>query len=177
MFDILANGGRVLFRGRMLTMTGRPVRIGPDAPRRSAALGKINWSGKSESATISIGRTKGVAPRNRRGHCASAPDVVPAEAIDKWFGRLRASQVGREKLGATRLTTSGWYKGVPERSLVYQVFYNSETRETPAEFRRNMRRLAEDLSEHFCQDEVIVSVRRGDSAKGVTWDPPKRKKR
>lgn len=168
MFDTLAKGGRVSYRGRMFAAVGKPVRIGAAMPRQ---LGSIEWEGPSKSATIFVGRAKGEKPENQAGRCATAPETASIQSIDRWFTMVRAAQIGRENVGATRLEAAGWYKGAPEESVSYQVFPDDS--ETEVSFKSNMRTLAEDLAEHFCQDSIIVSMKTGgEEAMGVKWDPP-----
>ena len=168
MFDTLARGGRVMLGGRLFKATSKPVRIGAGSKRE---LGSIAWEGPSKSATLFVGRAKGKEPENQAGRCATAPNVSTIPAIDRWFTMVRAAQIGRENVGATRLEAAGWYKGAPEESVSYQVFPDDS--ETEATFKSNMRTLAEDLAEHFCQDSIIVSMKTGgEEAMGVKWDPP-----
>lgn len=168
MFDTLAKGGRVVYRGRTFAAVGKPVRIGAATPRQ---LGSVEWEAPSRSATIFVGRAKGKNPENRAGRCAAAPETASIQSIDRWFTMVRAAQVGREAVGATRLEAAGWYKGAPEQSVSYQVF--PDEHETETSFKTNMQTLAEDLAEHFCQDSIIVSLKTGgEEAMGVKWDPP-----
>lgn len=151
---------RVVIGQRTIVGGGQMKRIGPGKPRRSRAFGKVRWAGPTTSAILFIGQAKGREPRNQRGFCRSAPAVAKPSEVDYWFNKLRAAQVGGESVAATRSANRGWYRGQAEPSMAFQIFHDPSIpgEKTLTQFRKRMQSLAEDLAEHFCQDEVIVTI-------------------
>src|SRR5262245_7915977 len=90
------------------------------SPRRKGLSGAA-WDAPTRSATIIIGQNKGHQPESRSAHCTAAPEVFSSEGIDLQFQRLRAEQVGRRNVAATRYQNRGWYKGQPEPSMGGEV--------------------------------------------------------
>lgn len=156
-FDGLKRGNRIAIGGRTIVATGRPKCIGKCATRVKG-LGRLEWDAPLRSATIIVGQNKGKRPHNRAGRCAAQPSSFSVAAVDKWFQRLRGEQVGRERVAATRISGRGWYKGDDEKSVSYQIIHDPGVpgEQTLGQFKRRMQAIAEDLAEHFCQDEVLV---------------------
>mgnify|MGYP001568891696 CR=1 FL=1 len=169
-FDLASFGAgqRIVIGERVIAGGGEVRRIGPGKPNRSRALGDVRWMGASTSAVLFIGQAKGREPVNRTGKCATAPAVAKSSEVDYWFNMLRAAQVGgKENVAGTRTANRGWYKGQPEPSMAFQIFHDPSVKgeKTVAAFEKRMKSLAEDLAEHFCQDEVIVTLDRASGKK------------
>lgn len=180
-FDTLRSGGRLQIGRRTIVAVGKPKCIGACATD-SKGLGKLSWEAPLRSATIVIGQKKGKRAQNKAGRCAAQPASFSTTAVDRWFSTLRGEQVGRKNLAATRIKGKGWYKGDNEPSVSYQIIHDPSV---PGEdsldgFRQRMQRLAENLAEHFCQDEVLVvmDTEKGKHTYSYEYDvppPPKRR--
>lgn len=157
LFAGLAAGARVSLGGRFIAPKGPPKPVGK--PRgRPGALGRLEWDAPLNQAMIIVGRNKGKKPRNQAGSCATAPTQFSSAAVDRWFQTLRAAQVGQKSVAGTKVDGEGWYKGDPEPSVTYQVIHDPFVpgEKTLPQFQKRMQRLAEDLSDVLCQDEVLV---------------------
>lgn len=151
-FNGLKGGSRLVIGNRTIVATGKPKCIGACKPR-GVSLGDLRWDAPLHSATIIVGQDKGKEDRNKVGRCRTLPGKFSAAQVDRWFQKLRQSQVGKTAVGATRITGKGWYKGKQEKSASYQVIHDPSVpgEEGIADFRARMQSLAEDLAEHFCQ--------------------------
>lgn len=135
--------------------TGDPVPLGRRAPRRR--FGKVVDYGPAKGATLIVGLNKGRKAVNRMGVCRAKPSTFVQDFADDQLIALRAAQVGKENVGATRVRGRGWYAGAPEKSASYQLVYiPNAVEKTYAQFKRNVERLAERMGETLCQDEVLV---------------------
>jgi hypothetical protein len=177
LFSTLAHGGRVMIGGRSVRAVGKPVRIGSRKRRRPRLgpedPGGLDWDAPVQQATLFIGLKKGKSPKNKRGECAVRPRRFHTESVDKWFRKLRKAQLLKHGVSATRLKAKGWYEGEDEPSLNYQIIFEPSEHEPDYKtFKEHMAELAENLSEHFCQDSVIIVTedqgRR--HAYGYSWD-------
>lgn len=114
----------------------------------------MNW-GPTVSAKIYVGMARGVQPANNQRRCARAPDIWNQEAVDGAFKVIRARQVKPQNVNTTRTVGHGWYEGVPEKSVQFEVFYDGSDKSVE-KFRTNMNTLALQLGARLCQDSVIV---------------------
>lgn len=135
-------------------------------------LGTIDPYGRSRSATLYIGRKRGKNRQNQTARCKRLiKRELPIRTVDQIFIDLRCSQVGRENVGATRHTGAGWYQGQPESSLSYEVVFIPSAREKSYRaFTKNIKKLAEKMSNRLCQDSIIIVTDDGDicSAAGAS---------
>lgn len=179
LFNGLKQGARLTVGKRTIVATGKPKCIGACPTPRRRGLGKLEWDAPLRSATIIVGQDKGAQPRNTAGRCAAMPAKFSVTAVDRWFSKIRGEQVGRAGVAASRIAGAGWYKGKQERSVSYQVIHDPSVsgEENVGAFRRRMQQLAEDLAEHFCQDEVLVvmDTEKGKHTFSYSADAPKKR--
>lgn len=127
--------------------------------RRGRGLGRVEWDAPTRTATIYVGQNRGNEQRSREGDCRRAPSAYSAKTIDKHFRKLREAQVGAGYVGATRMQNKGWYKGVGEASMAYQVIHDPYVpgESEWSDFQKRMNQVAETLAKRVCQDEVLVT--------------------
>lgn len=146
------------------------------APRATRRFGDVESYGRSRTATLYVGRKRGLNKQNRTARCKRAyagRKQIPIKAVDEAFIDIRAKQVGRENVGATRRKGAGWYQGQPEDALSYEVVFIPSAKEKDyKKFTKNMYKMGEKLANRLCQDSVIVVTDDGDirSAAGA-WCP------
>jgi hypothetical protein len=151
-------------------------------------LRDVLWEGETVAATLFVGTKKGVQPRNRKGFCAKQPAVFRQKDLDETvqgirYGLLKdrgmSKEAAKAALGGSRVAQKGWYKGVPESSAAYTIFFDPSVKgeETPAQFKSSMQRLAEFVGGALCQDEVIVQITSpsGNRSMGVRDDDDDRR--
>ena len=144
---------------------------------RPVQLGAVEEYGPARAVTLVVGQHRGLKPANQSGRCARKPSKFSAPAVDNTFIRLRAAQVGRENVGATRHTGRGWYEGKPEASVAYEVAFIPSSREGSYEqFTKNMNRLAERMAQAFCQDSVLVLREKKTAAASASWAGARRRR-
>lgn len=167
-------GKRFQFRNRSFSPTGPKKRLGSRKP-----LGRIDEYGPARTISLLVGQNKGLEPRNQTKACARKPSKFSTEKIDDAFLRLRAAQVGRQYVGATRQQGKGWFEGDPESSVAFEIAYippeggGPDSEPTFEAFSKNMNRLAETLAEEFCQDSVLIIRDDGTkrSVAAAVWEP------
>lgn len=170
-----------LFIGNRIAFipTGPVVHIGPKPKNRPGGLGEIQEIGLAKQITIVIGQNKGLAPKNQKGSCARKPTSFNPPAVDRAFEQMRAFQVGRDGVNASRQAGRGWYQGDAENSMRYEMAYIPNDREkTFAQFKKNVNHLAENIAEEFCQDSVLI-IREDGTKKTIAfaeWDEQKKPK-
>ena len=151
-------------------------------------LRDVLWEGDTVAATLYVGTKKGVQPRNRTGFSATQPAVFRQKELDDTvqgirYGLLKdrgmSKEAAKAALGGSRIAQKGWYKGVPEASEAYTIFFDPSVKgeETPERFKDSMRRLAELVGGSLCQDEVIVQITSptGNRSMGVRDDDDDRR--
>lgn len=138
------------------------------------------------AATFYIGANKGKKGLNaaKRGFCATQPKRFPQKTLDDRVQGLRIMSLldrgvpaaKAEKLyAASRTAQKGWYKGKPEGSAAYAIFFDPTIpgEDTPEKFRTSMKRLAEMASAALCQDEVILAFESPEGRSGQGFAPDK----
>lgn len=132
-----------------LKRLGDPIQLGN--------VGDVESYGLAQKYTIVIGLNKGKEERNQTGKCLTVPATLNPEVVDNSLLSMREGQVGRNEVGMTRQLAKGWYKGDPEKSLVYDVAYiKTDAEPTFEKFEANMKIAAEKLAERYCQDSVML---------------------
>jgi hypothetical protein len=148
-------------------------------PRRlGRALGRVDVYGPAQVVTLVVGQNRGHAPKNTSGTCARKPAAFSVGRVDAVFQHLRAQQVGRDFVAATRRTGKGWYKGAPEASVAYEVAYIPPAGGGPPSeasftaFEKHMDKLAERMARTLCQDSVLLIYDNGGRRKvgAAEWD-------
>lgn len=170
-----------LMPGKKLTMKAPRSRV---TVRRSRGLAASEWGPfPTVSATFFIGAKKGKKPENNSGFCRTQPKVFRQKELDDRVRAIRYyALVGRgmpkdaaaKAFAASRVKQKGWYRGQPEESAAYTIFFDPSIpgEDTPESFRTSMRRLAEAASGALCQDEVILAFDSpsGREAEGLSPD-------
>ena len=114
--------------------------------------------GPAQQVTLIVGLNRGKTA-GLPAHCSLQPLMYEREYVDEVFVRLRALQVGIPHVEASRVDARGWYQGMPEGSILYEVLYlpgSVESETSWEQFLDHMGHLAEQLRFHLCQDSVLL---------------------